>query len=266
MSWDGDWNSVPIPHSVTFGDKNSYVDWHLVPSSRPVIAMPSLKSNIVDIPGGQGSIDLSEALTGYPLYSNRTGNIDFHILNDYEERWVDLYEEITHYLHGRQRAMILADDPDWYYVGRYAIDWTSNNDGTWSDLSISYTLDPFKYSIETDKIEFNNVGTDYTYLYPLNNRKSFPITPWINITSISGTAKPNVQISVLNPDLSISYDDSLTVMGANVADNQLLYKIILSNVDGSSNAENSDDPMILRLRTSSNNPISGSIEYRRMVL
>ena len=59
-------------HSITFGDKNTFDDWHLIPTSRPVIAPPPFRSHTEDIPGGFGSLDLSEALTGYPLNDNRT--------------------------------------------------------------------------------------------------------------------------------------------------------------------------------------------------
>lgn len=266
MSWNGNWDEVPIPHSITFGDKNTYMDWHLVPDSRPVIVMPSPKMNIVDIPGGLGSIDLSESLTGYPLYSNRSGTLNFHVLNDYSESWVELYESITHYLHGQQRTMILADDPDWYYIGRYSVEWTSNNNGTWSDVKISYNLQPFKYSVNVDTIPFTDVGVTSSYFYPLNGEKTYAITPWLNITSIDGNAHPNVVIAVKNPELDLDYDDTSTTMGAIVANNQMLYKIILSNLYGSENTDSSDDPIVLKIYVTSSHPINGSIEYRRMVL
>lgn len=131
-------------HSVTFGDKNSYEDWHLVPESRPVIAMPEPKTITVDIPGRDGLLDLTEAVRKIPIYQNRKGSLKFHVLNDHEN-WGILHQKIANYLHGRRLEVRLEDEPEWYYIGRITMSsWTSNNDGTWSDIEFGYDLDPFK--------------------------------------------------------------------------------------------------------------------------
>ena len=64
--------------------KNTWDDWHILAESRPVFAPPEPKTNYIDVPGGNGSLDLSEALTRYPTYINRTGTFKFKVMNDYE--------------------------------------------------------------------------------------------------------------------------------------------------------------------------------------
>lgn len=59
-------------------------DWRLVPASRPLFNPPAQKVKTLDIPGGDGVIDLSQALTGYPVYQNRTGSIEFIVMNDFK--------------------------------------------------------------------------------------------------------------------------------------------------------------------------------------
>lgn len=130
-------------HSITFGDKNTWDDWHLIPTSRPVVAMPSVNENLIEIPGSNGSIDLTESLTGYPTFQDRSGSWDFIVANDYGD-WVGRYQEITEYLHGRRMRCYLEDDPNYYYEGRFAVSWRSGND--WSTLQISYKVAPFKKS------------------------------------------------------------------------------------------------------------------------
>lgn len=131
---------------------NTYKDLYLVPTSRPVIAPPSVNTKSIEIPGANGSLDLTESLTPYPTYQNRTGSIEFAVLND-KMHWAHLYSKIMNYLHGRHGKMILEDDKNWYYDGRWAVsDWTSNNDGTWSTVSLEYDLKPYKLSI-TDSLE-----------------------------------------------------------------------------------------------------------------
>lgn len=129
-------------HSITFGSKNTWDDWHLVPTSRPVFNPPSVKTNIIDIPGANGSIDLTEALTGEPLFSDRTGSFEFIVVNDYTS-WEKAYSDIMNYLHGKQMHAILEDDPNFYYNGRFSVNqWKS--DRSWSLITINYTVDPFK--------------------------------------------------------------------------------------------------------------------------
>lgn len=134
-------------HSITFGDKNTWDDWHLIPSSRPLFNPPTPKTKYQDIPGANGKLDLSEALTGYPVYDNRIGSFEFYVMNGYKE-WYDLYSEILGYLHGRSMQAFLEDEPDYYYEGRFAVDaWNSNKD--WSMITISYDVDPFKTQKES---------------------------------------------------------------------------------------------------------------------
>lgn len=137
-------------HSVTFGDKNTYDDWHIVPSSRPLFAPPPVKTNYVDIPGSNGHIDLTDALNGYPVFENRVGSIEFIVLNGYGS-WTERYSEISNYLHGQKMKAYLEDDPGWYYEGRFSInEWRSEKD--WSRIVIDYDVYPYKKEI-VDSVE-----------------------------------------------------------------------------------------------------------------
>lgn len=140
-------------HSVTFGEKNSWTDWHLVASSRPVISPPPVKTQYVEIPGADGSIDLTDALAGRPAYGDREGSIDFVVLNDYnldnyDYNWIDVYTSIMQYLHGRRMTMVLEDDPLYYYEGRFSVNsWKSDQNN--STITIDYHVSPYKYRITT---------------------------------------------------------------------------------------------------------------------
>ncbi len=129
--------------SITFGSKNTWDDWKLLAKERPVFAPPKVKTTYIDIPGGNGSIDLSQSLTGYPIYENRTGSFKFRVMNGYAE-WQDRYSEIMNYLHGKKMKAVLADDPDYYYYGRFTVDsWDSGD--TWSEITIGYEVEPYKW-------------------------------------------------------------------------------------------------------------------------
>lgn len=129
---------------VVSGGINTWDDWHLIPTTRPVINPPNVRTNEVIIPGRSGSLDLSEVLTGYPLYDNRTGSIEFVVANDYWD-WAVAYSTIMRCLHGKTFKMMLEDDPAYYYEGRFSVNsWKS--DKNWSTITIDYDVQPYKVS------------------------------------------------------------------------------------------------------------------------
>ena len=159
-------------HSITFGDissvtkdgitktvfsgKNSWDTWGLIPESRPVINPPPPNKKQVAIPGVDGIVDLSENLTGYMTYGNRTGSWDFIVANNNIDiypiepkkksyDWATVYSMIMRELHGRPFKCMLEDDPGYYYDGMFGINaWKS--DKNYSRITIDYDVGPYKYS------------------------------------------------------------------------------------------------------------------------
>ncbi len=130
--------------SITFGDKNTWDDWYLLPVSRPVFSPPEVKTKYIEVPGGNGRLDLSETLTKYPVYDNRKGSFTFRVMNGYGE-WADRYSEIMGYLHGQAMRAVLEDDRAWFYQGRFSVDGWNSGD-TWSEIVIGYDVNPFKWN------------------------------------------------------------------------------------------------------------------------
>ena len=129
-------------HSITFGTKNTWDDWHLIPTTRPVFNPPTVKASTIDLPGGDGVLDLTEFIAGRPLYNNRTGSFEFIADKDFM-RWEELYSEILNYLHGRSLKAVLEDDPGYYYQGRFTVNqW--NSDKLYSKITIDYDVFPYK--------------------------------------------------------------------------------------------------------------------------
>lgn len=129
-------------HAVIFGDKHSWKDWHLIPTSRPIFNPPSVKTNYIELPGANGILDLSEAITGYPLYGDRQGSMEFIVANDYGT-WHKRYSEIMSYLHGKIIEAVLEEDRYYVYRGRFTLnEWRS--DPNWSIITIDYDVYPFK--------------------------------------------------------------------------------------------------------------------------
>ena len=143
--------------SVTFGDefniagalvgKNTWDDWRILPTERPVFTPPEPKTIFINVPGGNGSLDMSESLTRYPVYNNRTGSFSFRVMNGHKP-WAERYSEIMQHIHGKAMRVVLADDPDWFYYGRFSVDGWASGD-TWSVITIGYNVGPFKWYRES---------------------------------------------------------------------------------------------------------------------
>ena len=151
---------IECPHSLYFfrGDVESFdmekatntlKDWFLVPLGRPVINPPMQKRSTIDIPGANGILDLSNSLTHYPVFENRTGQIQFAVLNEkpgYD--WLTVYTKIMKFLQGNEVKMFLEDDQKFFYEGQFWVDnWDSRSDGTWSEVTLAYDLQPYRRSI-----------------------------------------------------------------------------------------------------------------------
>lgn len=129
-------------HSITFGDKNTWDDWHLIPSSRPVFNPPKLKTKYIEVPGSNVVIDLTDIMGGCPTYQYREGSIEFYVQNGYGE-WQERYSGIMNYLHGKHLRATLEDDPTYVYEGRFTVNkWSS--DKIASKITIDYYVEPYK--------------------------------------------------------------------------------------------------------------------------
>lgn len=206
-------------HSVSFGDlvtrtsgghtyvefnavANTWKDWHLIPSSRPAIAHPPFISKYIEIPGLNGTLDLTDYLTGKAVLGPRQGSLSFYVANNFEN-WETIRQNIISTLHGKRMKLMLQDDPTNYYEGRFTVgNWESGASN--SSISISYQLDPYKMKINPEGSDYLtlwdpfNFETDYDYsvFYPnvtVNNETKtfsirafdFPFVP--TITWVSGT-------------------------------------------------------------------------------
>lgn len=129
---------------------NTYGDFHLIPSKRPVIVPPSVNTRYVEVPCSEiGDVDQTEALTGNVTYKNREGTLEFYYENSirYDKHskhskeaymaatnkisdsylaydiienskkvygfkpWYEIYDALMNYVHGRRMNLTLMDDP-----------------------------------------------------------------------------------------------------------------------------------------------------------
>lgn len=131
-------------HSIIISGRNTFTEWGMVPTSRPVVSPPEVKTTYVNLPASNGILDYSDLLMGSVPFGQREGSWEFALRPG--RTWASVYSSIMNYLHGRRHTVILEDDPAFQYSGRLSVNaWKS--DPKYSLITIDYNLDPFKQSI-----------------------------------------------------------------------------------------------------------------------
>ncbi len=96
-------------------------DWGLAIGNNNYIGEPEQETNYVDIPGTNIFLDLSESLTGAPVYKSRSMNIT---LGGIRERmaWDGIISDLRNKIHGRECKVIFDNDISHYWKGRVYIE------------------------------------------------------------------------------------------------------------------------------------------------
>lgn len=111
------------------------------------IGLPDVKTQTVSVPGADGELDLTDALTGEPVFGNRTIKLK---LGFCPRGPFDFYA-FAAAVHGQRRKLEL-DGRDGYYIGRCTV-------GT-PDTSLDRTM--FDVTIDADPYRFEPAATSIT--------------------------------------------------------------------------------------------------------
>ena len=147
-------------YSLTFAmsndlttEKNTWTDWGLIPDSPPMINPPEPDTKFVDIPGRKrGPIDVTTMLIGDVCYKRTSGSWNFYReIGSVNTRRI-VYNAILSFLHGRKGKVMLEEDPDHYYWGRFTVTLPKSIKNPMS-ISINYDLEPVRYNVSDDSID-----------------------------------------------------------------------------------------------------------------
>ena len=110
-------------NGIWFDNIHSYEDLNLV-LSVPDIPPATAKTNFIDIPGGDGSVDLTEAL-GEVKFKDRKCTFTFTVFptDDFEVK----KRQVSNLLNGKRCNIVLDKDPGYYWQGRCSINNYASN-------------------------------------------------------------------------------------------------------------------------------------------
>ncbi len=92
-------------------------DWNLAIGNNNCIGEPEQETFYLDVPGADGFLDYSEALTGRPVFKKR--GIEITLGGKLERgRWTAFLSTLRILLHGKRVRVVFDDFPGYYWEGR----------------------------------------------------------------------------------------------------------------------------------------------------
>lgn len=114
---------------------------------------PALQEYVVEVPGRNGALDLSEALCDEPRYNNRTLTFNF-FANGSRAYVLELIDKMLAY-HGTNITIVTDDHPDWYYQGRAKVEYEDKY--YYVNFIMTINAQPFRTALEAKTYEYNNL-------------------------------------------------------------------------------------------------------------
>lgn len=129
---------------VKFGSYDSYNSWNLFLKEKPKISSPELQTYMVEIPGRNGQLDLTDSVFGGVKYKDREIKMAFLSYAE-QAQWATIVENMMASLHGKKMQIVLPDDPNYYYYGRMVVEPDYGRHVL--TVKVTATVEPYKTSI-----------------------------------------------------------------------------------------------------------------------
>lgn len=179
---------------ITFGEVHSYEDLNLILSVCPDMPPAKPKTTYIDIPGADGSLDLSE-VHGEVRFSERENKYTFTMHPAEEMTWEEKMSEVSNLLNGKRMQMVLDKDADYFWDVRVTVD-SYNSDKYLHQIVISVKAMPYKYRQYYTVREISLTGTENT----------------VNLSNGRKTVCPVIECS--NNDTSITFENATYKLSA----------------------------------------------------
>lgn len=131
--------------TIKFDGKDSW-DYYELLTLSIATTEPEPKISKIDIAGRDGDLDVSEAVAGHIVYSNRELEFGFRAIGDDERDCQRIRENFAKDVHGKRKT-VEVEDEDHLYIGRCRIE-LGDNEGYYLDFTVTVDAEPFKRDTE----------------------------------------------------------------------------------------------------------------------
>lgn len=165
-----------IFQGATINTDHTLRDWGCAITNSDIISVPEPNLTVLEIPGRNGRLDLSEALTGDITYGNRTIKLELAVSVNIST-WFNKCDYIFRNYHGKIVTVTFDDDLTHYYRGRAAVSDPQRvrNGGT---LTFTVDAEPFRYKKTQTVIAMLGSTTKN-----ITNMGRMPVCPMIRATA-----------------------------------------------------------------------------------
>lgn len=139
-------------------------EWELEPVS--------IRANYVEVPGRDGDLDLSTALTdGVPRYGNRNLTVSLECSEGTRLEREAMISTMINWLDGWRLNIILPDDPDHYLTGRVHVA-KEYNDPAHGAVTVTAVCDPWRYKARETVVKLTAAETEQEALLTNDGRRT----------------------------------------------------------------------------------------------
>jgi hypothetical protein len=167
-----------MARGTDFGGVHSFYDLNLI--QQKVDVQPAEpKLNLVNIPGADGTKDMSELPGGRLAYKDRKITWTFALYPG--ENWDAKHRQVSNALNGKRCKITLDADPDYYFFGRLTVK-KYNRDKALRQITIEATCTPWIWKKDLTVVTKTLVASStFTALFLRNEKK--PVVPTIETTA-----------------------------------------------------------------------------------
>lgn len=163
-------------YGVQINTTRTLDDYGLCLMSNLSIPAPTIKDNLIDVPGADGTINASYILTGGPVFNNI--EITFSLFKRAEERELHrIRSELMNAFQGRMVDVFFPTDTEHYYSG--VIMFGEISDYNSGIIPVRLLASPWKMKSEPTTVARSDLSTSYKQLQLPNERR--PVVPSITV-------------------------------------------------------------------------------------
>ena len=137
------------------GKSTKSMGFHLNPLY--VIQAPQAKTVYVDIPYSDGSLDLTEAVTGSVKYQDRLISFTLEKLRP-KELWQNYYYMLVKSYHGKTVRLTMPDMEGYYFIGRMTVGEYTRGD--YLSIPVEVNCKPYRLKENLTSLTVNSTATE----------------------------------------------------------------------------------------------------------
>ena len=160
---------------VQFDGIDSYDKWGYYLAHK-VIGEAEPKYNLVQVPGGVGYIDLTDAL-GVMGYNERELELTMKDIADHNE-FIRHYSAMQADIHGKRCKITLSEDPNYYWDGRCSVG-AMEQDGMACYVPVVVICQPYKFKQSKTVVQDDSLTGEYKEIVLSND--TMPTIPTITV-------------------------------------------------------------------------------------